>query len=191
MSNNKNGRGNMAALDFYLQSIEEREYEKMRRKVEDTVQAGPLLSMDIFAGNYHRSLQLGRRKADVKKLFNLNRGFNLEMHKALILKEDYDALVLTDHNQKIQWVNSGFSVMTGYSAQYALGKTPQFLQGPRTCSEVKQRIKEQLSKEKIFTENVINYRKNKEEYNCEITIIPLLNDNNNLTHYLAIEREVA
>lgn len=190
MSNSKNNRGNMAAMDFYMQALEEKEYEKIRNNFETTVQPGPLLSMDIYAGNYHQALEKGRRKADLTKLLNLN-NYITDLHEELIMKEKYDALVLTDRSQKIQWVNSGFSKMTGYSAQYALGKTPQFLQGPRTCEKIRLRIKEQLEKEEIFTENVINYRKNKEEYNCEITIIPLLNENKILTHYLAIEKEVA
>lgn len=181
----------MAGLDFYLQGLEEKEYQKIRTSVEETVQTGPLLSMDIYAGNYHQALEKGRRMADLSKLLKLNGSYTLKAHKEFILKEKYDALVLTDRSLNIQWVNSGFSRMTGYSAQYALGKTPQFLQGPRTCEVVKQRIREHLAKEMIFTEIVINYRKNKEEYNCEITIIPLLNDKKNLTHYLAIEKEVA
>lgn len=182
---------NMAGLDFYLQGLKEKEYKKVRKEFEPAVKSGPLLSMDFFAGNFQMTLERGRRKADLAKLLNLNGSYILKKNSEYILKKEYDALILTDHSLNIQWVNSGFSKMTGYSAKYAQGKTPKFLQGPRTCEVVRKRIREQLEKEIIFTEIVINYRKNKEEYNCEITIIPLLNENKNLTHYLAIEKEVA
>ena len=43
--------------------------------------------------------------------------------------QDFEALVITDINQKILWVNNGFTEMTGYSKKFAINKTPNFLQG--------------------------------------------------------------
>ena len=45
--------------------------------------------------------------------------------------------------------------------------------------------------EESFTETVVNYRKNGETYLCQIKVVPLYNEVNELTHYLAFEKELA
>lgn len=191
MSKFKDNLSNMACLDIYLSSLSKEEYEKIKHKIEPVEQVSPLLSMDIFADAHFRSLEKGRKRMDLDNLLIHDTGREWQFDHQLILNMDYDALVLTDANQTIKWVNKGFSKMTGYPANYALGKQPKFLQGKGTKPETRKSIREKLGKPEIFSEIVVNYRKNNEEYICEITIIPLFNRTSNLTHFLAIEKEVA
>ena len=191
MSKFKDNLSNMACLDLYLSSLSNEEYKKVLPKIQPIEQVSPLLSMDIFSGSHFQSLEKGRKRMDLASLLIHDTEKEWRFDHELILSKDYDALVLTDANQTIKWVNKGFSKMTGYPANYALGKQPKFLQGAGTKPEIRERIREKLCKTDIFSETVVNYRKNKEEYVCEITIIPLLNSRSNLTHFLAIEKEVA
>lgn len=191
MNKTKDKSANMACLDLFLSSLNSEEYQKIEPTIQSSVVCAPLLSMDIYSGNFQHSLELEKRKMDLKELLQLEPELNSSFDHQLILQQAYDALVLTDMNQNITWVNKGFNKMTGYSSSFALGKSPKFLQGEKTIPETTQRIRQQLGNQKTFSEIVINYRKNKEEYKCEITIIPLFDYNQNLTHYLAIEKEVA
>jgi len=77
--------------------------------------------------------------------------------------------------------------MTGYSKKFALNKTPNFLQGEATETETKKRIRTKLEHLKPFTEIIVNYRKDKTPYKCEVKIIPLYKDR--VTHFLAIEKK--
>lgn len=191
MKKNKEKIGNMASLDVFLTSLSTEEYKTIEPVIQSTAVCAPLLSMDLYSRNFHHSLELGKRKLDLSYLLQLEPELNSSFDHKLILQQYYDALVLTDIDQKITWVNKGFTKMTGYPAGFALGKSPKFLQGINTSTKTTQRIRQQLGNQGIFSEIVINYRKNKEEYKCEITIIPLFNNNQSLTHYLAIEKEVA
>lgn len=187
----KNDLSNMASLDIFLNERHSKEIMEVQKNLEPVGISSPLLSMDIFLVNFQQSLESGRKKTDLNYILDLDPTYTSQFDHNLILQKEYDALVLTDPNQYIKWVNRGFSKMTGYTAGYTLGKTPKFLQGEKTSGEINSRIRQRLGKKEIFSEIVVNYRKNKEEYQCEITIIPLLNNNKNLAHFLAIEKEVA
>lgn len=79
--------------------------------------------------------------------------------------------------------------MTGYTAKYAKGKTPVFLQGHKTCSSTIKKMSNNLKKGSVTKETIVNYRKNGNIYNCSIEIYPLVNFNNIITHFVAFEKE--
>lgn len=80
--------------------------------------------------------------------------------------------------------------MTGYSPNFSLGKKPSFLQGNKTCMKARARIGKNLNMGRRLTETLTNYRRNGEEYICQISIIPLFNSTQDITHFLALETEV-
>ncbi len=191
MSNYKDNLSNMMCLDLYLDRIPEKEYEQMRCRIHPLPHSSPLLGLDLYAESFQLEIEMGRRRKDLQDIFAINPQFSRQMDPTMILNSRYDALIITNHLQEIQWVNKGFSKMTGYTAGYARGRTPKFLQGKETLEANRKRIRERLSKKEIFTEIVVNYRKTKEKYKCEITIIPLIDEFQNISHFLAIEKEVA
>ncbi len=81
--------------------------------------------------------------------------------------------------------------MTGYTSKFAIGKTPKILQGINTLVETRKKISKQLELNKPFTQTIINYRKNKEEYLCMVSIFPIKNINHEITHFIALEKEIA
>ncbi len=152
----------------------------------------PLLCWDIYgmflseqAKNFNKQTEIAFLK-DCKAQF----GWTKDVEE-LLTKNKFEALVLTDANQDIKWVNKGFSKMTGYPAKYAVGKKPNFLQGEKSSSKTRKSIRTQLQSGIHFTEEIINYKKDGEPYKCEITIYPLKNDSNKITHLLALENALA
>lgn len=150
----------------------------------------PLLCWDIYSEQYDKLIQKARIDFDLKQLRIALNGHLERWIFDRIMEEGYDALVVTDALQKIEWVSRGFSEMTGYPKCYAIGKTPRFLQGPKTSIKTRKSIRERLKKKKVIKDTILNYRKNGEEYLCQIKIIPLFNDENRPSHYLAVEREL-
>jgi PAS domain S-box-containing protein len=191
MSNYKDNLSNMMCLDLYLDKVPERQYEQMKSRIQPLTHTSPLLGLDLYAESFQLEMDMGRKRKDLRDILAINPLFSEQMDPAMILNSRYDALIITNHLQEIQWVNRGFSKMTGYTAGYARGKTPKFLQGEETLEENRKRIRERLFKKEVFTEIVVNYRKTREKYKCEITIIPLIDETNNISHFLAIEKEVA
>ncbi len=90
----------------------------------------PFLSWDIFMDGNHRYTSALKRKQDLFSIKNLAKEYQWNNNiENLFESMDYEAIIVTDKDQKIIWVNDGFSEMTGYSTQFAINKTPRFLQG--------------------------------------------------------------
>ena len=153
------------------------------------MKAAPLLSWDIFSDFYFRTLELGEKniEIDMLNIFAKKYDWKNDISK-IIQNNDYEAIILTDHNQKIVWVNKGFSSMTGYSKNFAINKTPRFLQGTDTSIETKSRIRKKIKLNQPFREIIINHKKDQTPYKCEVIIIPLYNKET--THFLALEKQV-
>ena len=87
----------------------------------------PLLSWDIFLLEQQRLALLeeeNQEKLKLAKKFHWK-----EAIKSLINEKAHlgKTIVLTDSNQTIEWVNSKFEGMTGYSKEEVLGRKPSFL----------------------------------------------------------------
>jgi PAS domain S-box-containing protein len=64
------------------------------------------------------------------------------------------------------------------------------LQGPNTDKDVLQRLNQNIADGELFFGRAINYRKDGSEFMMEWKIAPIHNQNDEITHYLAIQREV-
>ncbi len=100
---------------------------------------------------------------------------------------DAIAVILTDNQRRIQWVNDDFTTITGYTFEEVVGKKPSILQGQNTKKETIDRIRLGLTQKVSFKAEIINYRKNGEEYLCKLVIHPIFNINDELTNYIAFE----
>jgi PAS domain S-box-containing protein len=97
------------------------------------------------------------------------------------------AVILTDAARRIMWVNDDFTEITGYALNEVVGKKPSILQGPGSEQEVIRRIRQNLNDQVPFREQITNYRKNGEQYLCELVIHPVFSDQNTLTNFIAFE----
>lgn len=114
---------------------------------------------------------------------------------AAAVRSSHDSIVITTTEldypgPEIVFVNPAFTKMTGYRLQEMLGKTPRILQGPNTDRGVFRELKEKLRNGQIFFGEAINYRKDGTEFYNQWHIEPIENDAGELTHYLAIQRDV-
>jgi PAS domain S-box-containing protein len=150
----------------------------------------PLLSFDFYLESYHKLLIQLKKEVDLKQMKSLLRNDIDHSIQQIINTGDYDALVITDLNQEIVWVNEGFTEMTGYHKKYALRKRPSFLQGAKTSKTIKKQIREQLKTHYCYKGTITNYRKNGEAYRCQINIFPMYGSKGEPTHFIALEKEL-
>ncbi len=180
----------MSCLDLYLSSLSPEEREALKDKLKPSkAKAMPLLSWDLFSENHFRRMHQAKKETDIRTIETLAKRYHWKNDlKEILTQHEFEAIVITDDQQKIVWVNEGFTQMTGYPKNFAIDKSPKFLQGEKTSEKTRENIKSQLKKNKPFVEVITNYRKDKEAYECEVKIFPLYNKGT--THYLALEREV-
>ncbi|NPC58621.1 PAS domain S-box protein [Caenimonas soli] len=111
------------------------------------------------------------------------------------VEQSTDAIVITDARLEgtepvIIFVNPAFTRMTGYTAEEVLGKSPLLLQGQNPDRSELARLHEALRRGETCAGEAINYRKDGTEFHQESQVAPLRDSAGNVTHFLAIQRDI-
>lgn len=99
-------------------------------------------------------------------------------------------IVITDSNavdDPIIYVNPGFEAITGYRSEEALGRNCRFLQGPDTDPSVVEKLRHAVSAGVACTVEILNYRKDGEAFWNAITLSPVHDDTQRLTHIVGVQ----
>ena len=113
-----------------------------------------------------------------------------------VITNTSDAVMITDVNytkdddHKIVYINEAFIKMTGYNREEVIGKNPNFFQGPKTNRNELRRLKKSIKKWEPCEIEIINYKKNGEEFWNNIAVSPVSDSSGNYTHWIAIERDI-
>jgi PAS domain S-box-containing protein len=107
------------------------------------------------------------------------------------MEESFNSIIITEAGPgyPIIYVNSAFCELTGYGPHEVMGKSPSILQGSKTDPEVLERLNRNLAQGELFFGKAINYRKDGSTFMMEWKIAPIRNEKDEITHYLAIQRE--
>ncbi|MES2519108.1 MAG: PAS domain-containing protein [Bacteroidota bacterium] len=123
--------------------------------------------------------------------FAQNRNWTFDLNKVKrFLQDRKNTIVVTCEKEKIEWVSKGFSRMTGYDSEEAIGRFPRFLQGEDTSMEAKKAIRSKINDREKYSGKIVNYRKNGEKYTCKVEILPIFDKENSLVNFIAFEHEV-
>jgi len=133
--------------------------------------------------------------SDFFSIFEHDKNF-LEIMKRLLhssLEYSFSGIMITEAGKgyPIVYVNPSFCEMTGYSPQELLGKSPSVLQGPKTDAKVLERLEQDISVGRLFHGRAVNYRKDGSEFMMEWKIAPIRNAEDEISHYLAIQKDVS
>ena len=100
------------------------------------------------------------------------------------------SVVITDLEACIQYVNSRFTKVTGYTAAEAIGQNPRILQSGQTTQKYYLDLWDKLSKGQAWHGELLNKRKNGELYWEESHIAPVKNSVGVVTHYVAVKTDI-
>jgi PAS domain S-box-containing protein len=118
----------------------------------------------------------------------------LRLLKTAIEQSNESIIIMKAHldppGPEIVYVNRAFTRMTGYAPEDVIGKTPHFLQGPKTDRSVLSQLCEECMAGEVFHGETINYRKDRSEFHVEWTAGPALNERGEVTHFVAAQRDV-
>ncbi len=110
---------------------------------------------------------------------------------SLVANETDNSVIITDAKGRIEYVNPGFTKLTGYEQTDALGKKPgELLQGKLTDVDTVKRISEKLAAQKPFYEEIMNYNKAGETYWISLAINPVFDDEGNLDKFISIQTNI-
>jgi PAS domain S-box-containing protein len=100
------------------------------------------------------------------------------------------AMMITDCDGIIQWVNPAYTRLTGYTAEEAIGKKPSIIKSGYQSVEFYQTLWQHLLQGKVWTGELQNLRKDGSLYFEEETITPVYNDKGEISQFIAIKIDI-
>jgi PAS domain S-box-containing protein len=103
-----------------------------------------------------------------------------------------DAIVITDRDGTILWVNSAFVTLTGYTADEAIGRNPRALvKSGMHDHAFYQNMWDTILAGRAWRGELTNRRKDDTRYLEEQTITPVRASGAEITHFVAVKRDIS
>jgi len=102
-----------------------------------------------------------------------------------------DSVMITDIQGKVEYVNSSFEKMTGYTSHEIVGNKPSILKSEKQSKSFYQRMWRTIIRGEVFFDVVINRKKDGELYYEEKTITPQKDKSGNITHFISTGKDIS
>ncbi len=113
------------------------------------------------------------------------------LHKLSVAVEQSPAsIIITDTSGNIEYVNTKFTELTGYSFNEVIGKKPNILKSGLMEKEGYEQLWKILRSGQTWKGEFCNKKKNGETYWESASISPIIDDAGNISHYLAIKEDI-
>ncbi|MCF8332289.1 MAG: PAS domain S-box protein [Bacteroidales bacterium] len=100
------------------------------------------------------------------------------------------SIIITDSDGKIEYVNPVFSKITGYTAEELKGHTPRFFKSGKQTKAFYEDLWNTILSGKEWYGEMINKKKNGEFYWEDLSISPIFNKNNKITHFVSVREDI-
>jgi PAS domain S-box-containing protein len=101
-----------------------------------------------------------------------------------------EAILMTDTDGVIHYVNPAFERVSGYTRAEVAGKTPRILRSGLHDAEFYRRLWDALLRGEVFTGHFINRRKDGSLYHAEAVISPVRDAGGRIVNFVAVQRDV-
>ena len=108
----------------------------------------------------------------------------------IALENTADAIILTDIEGTIQYVNSAFEKITGYSRTEVIGQNLSLLESEKLDPSFIQQMWDCLKRGEVWRGRFINQRKDNSLYQSEATISPVKDPAGQIINYVSVQRDV-
>lgn len=107
-----------------------------------------------------------------------------------IIEQVSEGIVITDVTGKIQFINSAFEAMSGYSKSELLGENPRIFKSGHHETDFYEKIWNSITSGISWNGKVVNKRKDGQLYTEEMTISPAFNANKEIISFVAVKRDI-
>ncbi len=118
-----------------------------------------------------------RAEGDLRKLFQA-------------IEQSPAAVVITDVNGLIEYVNPKFTDTTGYTYAEVVGKNPRFLKSGHTPQKEYEDLWKTISAGNVWHGEFYNRRKSGESFWELVSIAPVRDARGKITHYVAVKEDI-
>lgn len=112
--------------------------------------------------------------------------------QAAALESAANAIVITNNQGNILWVNPAFTTLTGYTFQEVLGENPRILKSGLTNEETYQKLWQTILAGEVWRDNeIVNRHKDGSLYVEQMTIAPVKNNEGDIVNFVAIKEDIS
>jgi len=101
-----------------------------------------------------------------------------------------NAIMITDENGRIIWVNKAFTETTGYAFSEVIGKNPRLLKSGKQNRDFYKEMWNTILAGKVWRNTLINRCKDGRLNQEDMTITPIRSRAGNITHFIAIKQDI-
>jgi diguanylate cyclase (GGDEF)-like protein/PAS domain S-box-containing protein len=130
--------------------------------------------------NSHADLRIRMTLTDITEAKIIEQ----ELRVAAMVFESHEAIIMTDSNNVILKVNNAFSKITGYSADEAVGNTPNLYSSGRHDAAFYASMWSQINSQDKWQGEVWNRFKNGVDVPCWLSVTAVHSEDGTVTHYL-------
>ncbi|MEY2902266.1 MAG: hypothetical protein RLY89_1372, partial [Bacteroidota bacterium] len=159
-----------------------------------------LLTMYASQSNYFTNEQIGLLINISENISFALQAFYIEKERKIsneqllklsqAIEQSSASVVISDFEGKIEYVNPAFCNLTGYSIDEAIGQNPRILKTGRTSDFEYLQLWQTLVDKKTWHGEFCNKKKNGELYWEYAVISPIVNQNGEVTNYVAVKENI-
>lgn len=160
---------------------------KLRGRVTGVISAQHYQPNIYTAEHLQMLITLGNQVAIAIENARLVRSLRLQ---AAVLDATANAIIITDANSVIQWVNPAFTDLTGYTAAEAIGQTPRLFRSGKHDDSFYQDLWNTSKSGQIWQGEIINRRKDGSLYVEWQTITPVVDEQGAVFRFIAVKQDI-
>lgn len=107
------------------------------------------------------------------------------------LEATANAIIITDRDGVIEWINPAFTTLTGWSFDEIVGQTPRILRSGNHSLAFYRQMWETLKAGLVWRGEMYNRRRSGELYVEEQTITPVRDEDGTITHFVGVKQDVS
>jgi PAS domain S-box-containing protein len=108
----------------------------------------------------------------------------------IALEAAANAIVITDTNGIIRWVNPSFSELSGYSIEEAIGQNMRIIHSGVQDKAFYKVLWDTVIEGRVWRGEIVNKKKNGELYTEDMTITPVRDNNGVIVSFIAIKQDI-
>lgn len=110
--------------------------------------------------------------------------------QASALEAAANAVVITDINGLIQWINKAYTKLTGYAFEESIGQSLPLYKSEKQDEAFYSSMWDEITSGEVWHGQLINRRKDNSLYMEEMTITPVRDTKKLITHFIAIKQDI-
>ncbi len=151
--------------------------------------SGKIITVEV-AANFISSNDTQFFCINVKDITERKRTEDQLMRLAIVAQKTQNAVIITDAEGYIQWVNAGFTNLTGYQYEEIVGNLGYFLQGEETNAEMVETIRLTMWARQPFSGEIYVYAKNGAGLWVSVSITPTFDEKGAVQGFVALQMDI-